>query len=179
MKLQALFNSFASKIKSTFVLQFHVLKKFKQFENDKQLIEVDLSYNGCILLFVNGKRIPKVKRLLVKPINGKKVVTFRAIGFFQFKNIILNVEPNVSLNTNLSKELSFTSNKDFSNIKLLKPLYSNSLLNKADSKLIVKSLDSKTLKSEIINIKISRLESNSKHYALKSNPTTLTEILTN
>ena len=178
MKLQALFNVFASRVKSIFILQFHVLKTIKKFENDKQLVEVNLSYDGCILLYVNGKRIPKVRKILVKPIEGKKVVTFRAIGFFQFKNIILNVEPNVALNTNLSKQISSASNIVLSNKKLLKPLYSNSLLNKIDSKLIVRSLDSNALKSGITNKKISQLESKSQDFMLKSNTITLTDILT-
>jgi hypothetical protein len=179
MKSITLINSLVSNVRSIFVLQFQVFKTFKQFENDKQLVEVNLSYNGCMLLFVNGKRIPKMRRILVTPIDGKKVVTFRAIGFFQIKNVILEVEPKVVLDTNLSKQLSSNTNSCFSNKKLLNPLYPNSLINKINPELKVKNLVPRGFRSRTLNKKISQIKSKSRHYILKSNSTTITEIITN
>jgi hypothetical protein len=164
MKLHPLFNSLVSKLRSIFVLQFHVVKTLKQFENNKQLIEINLSYNSCIFLFVNGKRVPKVQRILVKAINKSKVITFRAIGLFQIKNIILEVEPSVMLNTNLSKQLSSKPDNFLANKKSLKPTYSSFLMNKINPKLRVNSLD--FVSSRALNNKMSQLKSTSPQYIL-------------
>jgi hypothetical protein len=179
MRLPLLFNSLASKLRSIFLLQFQVLKTFKQFENDKQLVEVNLISTGCLFLYVNGKRIPKVNKVFVKPIDGNKYITFKAIGYFQVSTIDIEVEPVFKISSNLDKQISTI--KDYPILCDINLGLKHSFSIKKDNQATIepKNLESRLIHSYLFNKKPSLLKVNLGQPILKFNDYNLTEILTN